>query len=579
MGGHVTEMVVGRPRLVVLSALAFAASGVGVFALVHDSVASIDSWDVLETLVGWTFVGSGLYAWHRRPANRVGPLMVAAGVVWLVGRALRQINLSIAFTGGLWIGDLWGVGFIWVLLAFPDGRLSSRFDRIVPAVVLVVVGPLELAWLLFWNPADGPGNALLAWDNDRVAGGLDTSQRLIVAGATILLAAVLSRRWLAASRPLRRALLPVLAGAASLLLGAALNVLDKLGVSAPAVRWLLLLAFAAVPVAVMGEVLRARLARAGVGELVLDLRTDPTPIDLRRSMARALGDPSLEVAYWLPKHAYYADADGRAVDLSAGVRGRSTTIIDRNGVPIAALLHDSSLDDEPELLDGVAAAAGFALENGQLQADLRVRLEDLRGLQARALQAGETERKRLERNLHDGTQQRLIALSMELTLLERRIGTDPDVTARLEHARNELSTSLAELRNVARGLHPTLLTLEGLPAALRSIAEVCAIPVHLIVDVPDRLPEPVEAAAYYVVSESLANIGKHAAASEVWVDVRRLGAALVVEINDDGVGAADPGKGSGLRGLLDRVAALGGELLVTDRRAGGTRIHAEIPCS
>lgn len=579
MGGHVTEMVVGRPRLVVLSALAFAASGVGVFALVHDSVASIDSWDVLETLVGWTFVGSGLYAWHRRPANRVGPLMVAAGVVWLVGRALRQINLSIAFTGGLWIGDLWGVGFIWVLLAFPDGRLSSRFDRIVPAVVLVVVGPLELAWLLFWNPADGPGNALLAWDNDRVAGGLDTSQRLIVAGATILLAAVLSRRWLAASRPLRRALLPVLAGAASLLLGAALNVLDKLGVSAPAVRWLLLLAFAAVPVAVMGEVLRARLARAGVGELVLDLRTDPTPIDLRRSMARALGDPSLEVAYWLPKHAYYADADGRAVDVSAGVRGRSTTIIDRNGVPIAALLHDSSLDDEPELLDGVAAAAGFALENGQLQADLRVRLEDLRGLQARALQAGETERKRLERNLHDGTQQRLIALSMELTLLERRIGTDPDVTARLEHARNELSTSLAELRNVARGLHPTLLTLEGLPAALRSIAEVCAIPVHLIVDVPDRLPEPVEAAAYYVVSESLANIGKHAAASEVWVDVRRLGAALVVEINDDGVGAADPGKGSGLRGLLDRVAALGGELLVTDRRAGGTRIHAEIPCS
>ena len=578
MGGHVTEMVVGRPRLVVLSALAFAASGVGVFALVHDSVASIDSWDVLETLVGWTFVGSGLYAWHRRPANR-GPLMVAAGVVWLVGRALRQINLSIAFTGGLWIGDLWGVGFIWVLLAFPDGRLSSRFDRIVPAVVLVVVGPLELAWLLFWNPADGPGNALLAWDNDRVAGGLDTSQRLIVAGATILLAAVLSRRWLAASRPLRRALLPVLAGAASLLLGAALNVLDKLGVSAPAVRWLLLLAFAAVPVAVMGEVLRARLARAGVGELVLDLRTDPTPIDLRRSMARALGDPSLEVAYWLPKHAYYADADGRAVDVSAGVRGRSTTIIDRNGVPIAALLHDSSLDDEPELLDGVAAAAGFALENGQLQADLRVRLEDLRGLQARALQAGETERKRLERNLHDGTQQRLIALSMELTLLERRIGTDPDVTARLEHARNELSTSLAELRNVARGLHPTLLTLEGLPAALRSIAEVCAIPVHLIVDVPDRLPEPVEAAAYYVVSESLANIGKHAAASEVWVDVRRLGAALVVEINDDGVGAADPGKGSGLRGLLDRVAALGGELLVTDRRAGGTRIHAEIPCS
>ena len=568
---------IARPGSPVLLTLAVAAVGAGVFALAHDSAAPVDSWDVLETLVGWTFVGSGLYAWHRRPANRMGPLLVLAGLTYLVGRALRQVDLSIAFTSGAWIGDLWTAVFVWLLLAFPDGRLHSTFDRFIPALIVVVVGPIELAWLLFWNPGDGgPGNALMAWDNEQVASGIDTSQRLIVAGATLVLAVVLSRRWLAASKPLRRALLPVLAGAASLLLGASLNALDKVGVSAPVVRWLLLLAFIAVPVAVMGGVIRSRLARAGVSTLVLDLRADPSPEELRLSMARALGDPSLEVAYWLPKHAHYADGAGHPVNVDTGGRGRSTTTIDRGGVPIAALLHDASLDDEPELLSSVAAAAGIALENGQLHAELHARLEDLQGLQTQAMEAGATERKRLERNLHDGTQQRLIALSIELTLLERRIGADPDVAARLAHARNELAASLAELREIGRGAHPAVLT-HGLPTALRTVTEVCAVPARLKVDVGDRLPEPVEAAAYYVVSESLANVGKHADASEVSVDVFRAGTALVVEVTDDGVGGADPDKGSGLRGLHDRVQALGGTMRVSGPLLGGTMIRAEIP--
>ncbi len=566
-----------RPNVAVLGLLAVMGVSVGLFALAHGGAASIDSWDVLETLVGWAFVGSGLYAWHRRPANRLGPLMLVTGLVWLIGRALRQVAIPIAFTSGAWIGDLWTVAFVWMLLAFPDGRLNSAFDRVVPALIVIVVGPLELAWLLFWTPSDGPGNALLAWDNDRVAGGIDTAQRIVVAGATVVLAVVLSRRWFAASKPLRRALLPVLAGAAALLLGAALSVLDKVGVSAPAVRWMLLLAFTAIPVAVMAGVVRSRLARAGVGALVLDLQAEPTQVDLRASMARALGDPTLEVAYWLPKHSYYADADGKPVDLSTDVRGRSTTTIDRKGAPIAALVHDASLDDEPELLNGVVAAAAIALENGQLHAELHARLEDLQGLQARAHDAGETERKRLERNLHDGTQQRLIALSMELTLLERRIGADPDVASRLEHARNELATSLTELRDVARGLHPALLTVQGLPAALESITGTSAVPARLTTDVRTRLPERVEVAAYYVVSESLANVGKHAHATSASVKVVDAGAALDVEVADDGVGGADVNKGSGLRGLRDRVEALGGTFVVTGPRSGGTRICATIP--
>jgi signal transduction histidine kinase len=254
------------------------------------------------------------------------------------------------------------------------------------------------------------------------------------------------------------------------------------------------------------------------------------------------------------------------------------TLIDQEGAHVAALIHEPGLNDEPELLDAATAAAAISLENGRLHAELRARLQELRGSRARIVDAGQKERQRLERNLHDGAQQRLIALSLELGFLEERLAGDPEATARLDQARQEIATSLDELRAVAHGIHPAVVTGHGLEIGLEQLAARASVPVRLEVKIEGRLPERLEVAAFYLVSESLANIGKHAKATSATVEVARANGQLTVEVVDDGVGGADTERGSGLRGLADRVEALEGRLRVWSPNGGGTRLRAEIPC-
>jgi signal transduction histidine kinase len=291
-----------------------------------------------------------------------------------------------------------------------------------------------------------------------------------------------------------------------------------------------------------------------------------------------LRDPSLSLVYWLPEFGTYADLKGQAVELPDESSSYATTLIDRNGERVAALIHDPVLDDEPELLSAVTAAAGIALENGRLQAEQKAHLEELRGSRARVIEAGQQERQRLERNLHDGAQQRLIALSLELSVLEKQLKDDPGAGKRLDAAQREIAMSLEELRAVARGIHPAVLTGHGLAVALEQVAARAAVPVRLQVEAESRFPEQVEVAAYYVVIESLTNIAKHAQATRAGVEVSRTDEGLMVEIIDDGIGGADSESGSGLRGLADRVEALGGRLRVWTPQGGGTRVRAEIPC-
>jgi signal transduction histidine kinase len=308
------------------------------------------------------------------------------------------------------------------------------------------------------------------------------------------------------------------------------------------------------------------------------LRGDLAPVDLRDAFARALGDSSLKLAYWLPAFESYADLDGAPVELPRK-DPRGTTLIDREGERVAALLHDPALHDEPELLDAVTAAAGIALENGRLHAELRARLDELRGSRARIVEAGQRERQRLERNLHDGAQHRLVALSLRLSLLEEELAGHRSATGQLEQARHELDASLDELREIAQGIHPAVVTGHGLDVALEQLVARAAVPVRLRVEVGGRLPEAIEVAAYYLISESLVNIGKYAHASSATVEVTRANGELRVEVVDDGIGGADTERGSGLRGLADRVEALGGRLRVWSPRGGGTRLRAEIPCA
>ena len=274
-----------------------------------------------------------------------------------------------------------------------------------------------------------------------------------------------------------------------------------------------MLVLSAVPIIFLAGLLRARLARSGLGALLVELHEPAEPGALRDSLARALRDPSLQLAYWVPEYHSYVGLDGQPVDLPAEGSGRVATFVERGGTAVAVLLHDASLQDEPELVGAVTSAAGIALENERLQADLRARLADLRASRARIVEAGDTARRKLERDLHDGAQQRLVSMSVILRLVETRVGADSEEATLLTTARTELNESLEELRRIARGIHPAVLSDHGLPVALESLAARAPVRVTLDVDLAERLPEPVEVAAYYLVAEGLTNVAKYAEAA------------------------------------------------------------------
>jgi signal transduction histidine kinase len=556
------------------------AAGVGVVVptLSTEGLEGLDATVILYVFVGWSFIGGGLVGWARRPENRIGALMVIVGFAWFLGALLTQSDSPLVFTLGVWVGDAWPILFVYLLLALPSGRLGSRLDRLVVGVFFFVLIPLEALWLLFLEALGEPGNAFLAWPNAAIADAIDTAQRAILLSAIAVVVAVLVRRWLYASAPLRRVMTPVLVGVAALLAYAVILAIDMVSRRSLFFDRVALVLFSAVAIAFLAALLRARLARSAVGDLLVELRETRAAGALRDAFARALHDPSLALAYWVPEYDTYVDVDGRPVALPVDGDGRVATLVERNGVRVAALVHDGALRDEPELVGAVTAAAGIALENERLQADLRARLEELRGSRARIVEAGDSERRRLERDLHDGAQQRLISLSVTLQLMACRLDAGSEAVELLDSARGDVAASLEELRELAHGIHPAVLADHGLDVALESLAARARLPVGLSVDVDERLPEAVEVAAYYLVSETLTNVAKYARAQAASVLVARRNRRLLVEVVDDGVGGADPVRGSGLRGLADRVEALDGRLRVWSPEGRGTRIRADIPC-
>jgi signal transduction histidine kinase len=241
-------------------------------------------------------------------------------------------------------------------------------------------------------------------------------------------------------------------------------------------------------------------------------------------------------------------------------------------------VHDGAFaPGDEDRISSFAELAAQALANAEAR-------EQLAASRRRIVEAGDAERRRLERNLHDGAQQRLVATALTLRLAERRLDADADadpgaVRGLLAQAHGEVEQALGELRELARGLHPAVLTDRGLAAALEALATRAPVPVEVVGAPDERLPERVEAAAYYVVSEALANVTKYARASAVRVEVEQVDGHLVVTVSDDGVGGADAAAGSGLRGLADRVEALGGRLEVTSPPGAGTTLRARVPAA
>jgi signal transduction histidine kinase len=571
----------GPVLLVIVFAGVGAAATAILLALTSDHIrepgvhAALQAWALLG------FIVAGVVAWWRRPESRFGPLMIYAGAIWFV-TSLSSSNYALPYTAGIAFDLLPPVAFLHVFLAFPTGRLEYWYERALVAAGYVVAFPVQLLGMTLGG--FGPDNLLGVFSEPDAGYKLLRVQLVVLSGLCLAGIVVLFYRRRRVGRPLRRSVsLLVDSFALALAMIAFLFLTAVYGmvsgqIAFETIRRVTFFTIGLAPWAFLAGLMDARLARSAVGELFLELRRESTPADLRDAVARALRDPSVELAYWLPEYGSYADVEGREVRLPGADALRATTLIERDGVPVAALIHDASLNDEPELLDSVTAAAGIALENAQLHVELRARLEELRGSRARIVEVAQSERQRLERNLHDGAQQRLVALSLELRLLEQQLDPDPEARAGLERARREVATSLAELRELARGLHPAVVSAHGLDVALEQMAALAPVPVQLAVDTAPRLPEAVEVAAYYVVCECLANVGKYAQATSATVDVRRVDGVAVVEVVDDGVGGADTEKGTGLRGLADRVEALGGRLRVWSPAGGGTRVQAEIPC-
>jgi signal transduction histidine kinase len=531
--------------------------------------------DVLFRLVGGSFAACGLIAWHRRPDNHSGRLMTAVGFALFVTPLLEQIDAPLARTAALWLPDLWVLFFVpLVLTLLTAGRLRTWSDKVLLAVVVVALLVLAPLWMAF-VPLEG--NLFFVVADARIAGVVDDAQQAVFVGVPVATAAVLAARWRAASAPGRRALLPGVAGAACLLLFAAVLLVDLVTGERPTVLlWVAACSLVTVPGAFLWGLLRSRLARAGLADLFRGLRT-MGPADLQTALARALGDPALLIVYPRPDDRTPVDGSGAPVTLPEPDGGRSVAPVEREGDVVAFLVYDRSLDDDPELVDAIGGATALALENAQLHAEAQVRLAEVRASRERIIAAADVERRRIERNLHDGAQQRLVTLALQLSLIQRQIRRDPgNAELLLTSAGDELSRSLAELRELARGLHPAVLD-RGLEPALDALVLRSAVPTTLSAVRGPRLAEPVELAAYLVTAEALTNVARYAHATTATVTVTRTGGAVVVEISDDGVGGADPARGSGLRGLTDRVEALGGRLRLVSPGDGGTVVTAELP--
>jgi signal transduction histidine kinase len=529
----------------------------------------VPGYRVVFRLIGGVFCACGLIAWRRRPDSRSGLLMLATGFGLLVEPVFAPLDPGVLKTIGDLLEDAWGIPLIALLLTFlTGGRLESRIDRLLVGL-FVLATALEFVRHLFL-PRDG--NFLLVSSNPDLADALLAAEELCVAVGCLAVAGVIGTRWVRASPPRRRAMLPSVAGVLALLLFAVVQGGSSLGLA-----WLAVCSLMAIPAAVLAGLLRSRLARGGLTELFRDLRTMQGPA-LQATLARTLGDPSLVLAYRVPGQQAYADANGGRVVLPKPGEHRAVAPIERDGREVAALVYDAMLDDDPELIEAVRAATSVALENEHLQAESHVRLAELRASRQRLVEAGDAERRRLERDLHDGAQQRLVALSLQLRLIQADIRRDPAAAEQLVTvASGELAQSLEELRELARGLHPAALD-HGLESALESLASRSTVATAVSYDAPENVPRPVELAAYFVACEALTNVGKYARATAASVRLSRTARGVAVEIADDGVGGADPARGSGLRGLQDRVEALDGHLLITSPPGEGTVVVAELPC-
>jgi signal transduction histidine kinase len=502
---------------------------------------------VPDLVTGWTLIACGLIGWSRRTDSRTGALMAATGFAWFAG------NFQTTGTGAIdWLAAhalyLHRGPLVHLVLSYPSGRPAGRVGRVAVAV------------------AYGAALVTAVWRSEVAT---------IVLAA--LLAAVAFHGYAGAIGYERRARLLGMQAACGLAAVLAGNAVARLAAPAGGADEATLLiyeiALSVGAMALLAGLLRGGWERPAVTDLVVELGESRSGT-LRDALARELGDPTLELGYWIPETGTYVDAQGRRLELPAPGSRRAVTHIERHGRPLAVLVHDPAVQDDPGLVAAVGEAARLAASNAALQAEVRAQVAEVRASRRRLVEAGDEERRRLEERLREGAERRLISLEQGLERSHREAG--PETATRIERAKSRLEHTLVELHELAAGLHPRELTGHGLAAAVAPLAQASPVPVALDIRV-GRFPVEIEAAAYFLCSEALANVAKYASASRAAVTVTADDGVVRVEVADDGVGGADQAGGTGLRGIADRIEALGGTLTVESPPGQGTRLAAEIP--
>jgi signal transduction histidine kinase len=550
-----------------------------VWVVVLINQAEADQPGLRAVLASWTtvpYIVAGAVAWRRRPDSRLGPLMVIAGyvvVITFLSWSSNDILLTLAevfdFAPPLM--------FLIVFLTYPSGRVHTTAERLVITVAGVAAALTFVYLFLGYDETLLTVNA--QWPE--LAQRIQDAQLVLMAAALIAGAGLLIGRRISSPRPIRRWFgYLVDSFSVTLLMLAVLYVINVSAwdVNAEPVRLVMFGLVGLAPLVFLIGLLDERLGRASIADLMAGSTVTLGPAELQDGVRRALRDPSARVIYWIPEFESYADVEGKSVDLD-DLADASLTQVEDGEHPMALLIHDPALAHETTLLNSVAAATSMLIHKAQLEVELRARVDELRGSRMRILDAEQRERRRLERDLHDGAQQRLLALSLSLGEIESQVGDDDDLRARVDEAISEVAASLEELRNLAHGIHPAALIDHGLAVALESLATRAPIPVEVTTVPLQGISRATELTAFYLVSEALANVTKHSQASGATIDVQIDDNTLVVEVSDDGVGGADTRGGSGLRGLADRVEAVGGRFMVWSPPGGGTRLRAEIPCA
>ncbi len=587
------------PRRVALLGLAVAgvAATAAAALLAH---AGAESQPGLSALARALMVGvpmaAGAYAWHRGPDARFGLVLIAAGAGWAV-TTLAETDDSLAYTVGRTAGWVVELLVVYLVLCFPSGRLGDRVDRLLVGAMAVVVALFYGLQLVvaehFSVPSpytscvrDCPANALFTLERepafvDAVMRPLGAVLVLVVMAGVILR---LYRRMHGSTPLTRRMLGPVVAiamlGAGALGVAIVGRELEPTAWPIELAAWLRAIAVPAIALAFLVGLLRWRLfAGAALQHVAECLRSLPDALTLRRAFAEAFDDPTVEIVFPDGAGDGWMDGWGEPVPVPRPGTGRAVSEVRERGTVVAAIVHDAGLRARPELIEAGVSMAAVVLTNQRLAAEAEVSLRELQLSRARLATGAERERRRIERDLHDGAQQRLVALRIELELAEVLVQTDAVLgAARLRELAHDVDEALEELRALAHGVYPPLLADRGLEEALRSVAARSSIRVDLVTHDVGRFSTEIEGAVYFCILEALQNVLKHARqAGRVGVTLDGAAHELRFAVRDDGPGIADLVAGTGITNMRDRLAALGGHVDVSSTPGAGTAVHGRVP--